>query len=100
MIFTLLNAYYVKQYVCESISIEIDDEILNHIPDFKAQENNFNPEKSLKALSLSDINRLFSDWNCRHVKKNNTDYNSLVDKILYLSKTYNVGGQEELKELR
>jgi len=50
----------------------------------------FNPEKSLKTLSLNDINKIFNEWTCKQNKRSKMDYNNLVDKILYLSKSYNV----------
>ena len=86
-----MNAYYVKQFVCEQLQPEIDSEILQQIPGFKHLYNKkFNPEKSLKTLPLSDINKLFNEWTCRQGKRNRMDFNGLVDKILYLSKSYNV----------
>ena len=91
----LMNAYYVKEFVCESIDLSIDDSITTHIPNFKDKYRKFSAEKSLKTLTLSDINKIFDEWTCRAHNRCKTDYNNLVDKILYLSKTYNVGGQEE-----
>ena len=44
---------------------------------------------------MSDVNKIFNDWTCRKKRKTKTDYNGLVDKILYLSKTYNVGGGDD-----
>lgn len=93
-----MNSYYIKSFVCQDIDIEIKDEISTHIPNFKALYEKFNPDKSLKTLSLIDINKLFNEWTCRCQKKGKIDYNSLVDKILYLSKTYNVNTGEEPKE--
>lgn len=39
----LMNAYYVKEFVCESVSLAIDDEISAHIPDFKKKYEKFHP---------------------------------------------------------
>lgn len=44
---------------------------------------------------LADINDIFEKWTSRAQKKAKTDYNNMVDKILELSKTYNVSGPEE-----
>ena len=63
---------------------------------FRSLYNKFNPDKSLKSLALCDINKIFNEWTCHQKKKTKTDYNSLVDRILYLSKTYNVGGTDDL----
>ena len=57
----------------------------------------FNPEKSLKTLALSDINKIFNEWTYKTNKRAKVDYNNLVDKILYLSKSYNVTGHEDVK---
>lgn len=98
-VFLLMNAYYVKEFLNEKMEPEIDQELNKQIPAFKyLYSKKFNPEKSLKTLSLSDINKIFNEWTFRTNKRTKVDYNSLVDKILYLSKSYNVSNHEDIKE--
>ena len=47
----------------------------------------------LKDASLEELNETFSKWS-QPVKKVKPDYNKLVNRILELSKTYNVTGNE------
>lgn len=98
LVYVLMNAYYVKTYVCEQVGPEIDTDIVKQIPNFKhLYGKKFNPEKSLKTLSLGDVNKMFNEWTCRQDKRTKMDYNNLVDKILYLSKSYNVTSHDENK---
>lgn len=93
-----MNAYYVKEFVGEKLQSSIQLDINSYVQNFKYQYNKkFNPEKSLKTLSLIDINKIFNEWSCKSNKINKIDYNNLVDKILYLSKSYNVNAHEEGK---
>ena len=86
----------MKTFLNESIGLDIEDSIVSHVKNFSALYKSFNPEKCLKSLSFHDVNRIFEEWTCRQKKKQKIDYNSLVDNILYLSKTYNVTGNDEL----
>ena len=88
----------MKSFLNESIGLDIENNIVSHVKNFKVLYRNFNPEKCLKSLSFGDVNRIFEEWTCKQKKKHKIDYNSLVDNILYLSKTYNVGGNDEVTE--
>ena len=78
---------------------EIDHNLAKQVLNFKhLYTKKFNPEKSLKTLSLPDINKIFSEWTLNTNKRIKQDYNSLVDKILYLSKSYNVTAHDDAKE--
>jgi hypothetical protein len=44
---------------------------------------------------LAEVNKIFENWTSRKQVIKKVDYNQMVDNILYLSKTYNVGATED-----
>lgn len=50
-----------------------------------------------------EINKIYESWNpnqSNSLVKNKLDYNKIVDKILFLSKTYNVSGGDEAASVK
>ncbi len=64
------------------------------IPQFTKIYKTWRPDSLLKDAALSDINLTFNGWTLPP-KRPKPDYNQYVNKILELSKTYNVAGNEE-----
>lgn len=64
------------------------------IPQFAKIYQNWRPDSLLKDVSLSELNCTFNSWTLPP-KKSKPDYNQYVNKILELSKTYNVAGNED-----
>ncbi len=44
---------------------------------------------------MQKVNQIFQKWTAKATKKRRLDYNHLVDKILFLSKTYNINNEEK-----
>lgn len=89
----MLNAYHVKSFLNKTTSPQIDSEVLELIPQFAKIYNSWRPESMLKDASLEELNEIFSRWSLPG-KKSKPDYNKLVNRILDLSKTYNVAGND------
>ncbi len=51
------------------------------------------PDSLLKDASLAELNLTFNAWTLPP-RKAKPDYNHLVNKVLELSKTYNVAGND------
>lgn len=91
LLFILLNAYYVKSFLNKEQAPHIDADVLCMIPQFAKIYKNWRPDTLLKDVSLSELNYTFNSWTLPP-KKSKPDYNQYVNKILELSKTYNVAG--------
>lgn len=94
LLLILLNAYYVKSYLLNGSHPEIDSEVIALIPTFSKIYKAWRPDSVVNDATLSELNITFNSWTQPH-KRGKPDYNQLVNKILELSKTYNVGGNEE-----
>lgn len=90
----LLNAYYVKTYLNQGSLPELDSEILSLIPDFAKTYKSWRPDTDLRNDVLLEINQTFCNWTLPQ-RKAKPDYNQLVNKILELSKTYNVNANDD-----
>lgn len=94
LLLILLNAYYVKSYLNKDQSPHIDADVLCMIPQFAKIYKSWRPDNLLKDAGLSELNSTFNGWTLPP-KRPKPDYNQYVNKILELSKTYNVTGNEE-----
>lgn len=63
------------------------------IPNFHKLYKNWRPDSLLKDATLPDLNLTFNNWTLPP-KRPKPDYNHFVNKILELSKTYNVTGND------
>lgn len=60
LIFLLLNGYHVKSnFVISGAEVDIDPMVLEHVPAFRDVYKDWKPEKSVKNISIVDINRFF-----------------------------------------
>jgi hypothetical protein len=94
LLLILLNAYYVKSYLNKDQAPHIDADVLCMIPQFAKIYKSWRPDNLLKDAGLSELNSTFNGWTLPP-KRLKPDYNQYVNKILELSKTYNVTGNEE-----
>lgn len=94
LLLILLNAYYVKSYLNQGMLPELDAEVLSLIPDFSKIYRGWRPDAQLKNDVLLEIGQTFSNWTLPQ-RKAKPDYNQLVNKILELSKTYNVAANDD-----
>ena len=69
------------------------------VPEFARTYQAWRPDSSLQHASLVQLNSTFAKWS-HPQHKGRVDYNQLANKILDLSKTYNMGAAEEEGPLR
>lgn len=92
-LYLLLNAYCVKCYVNGHEQLQLDADILEIVPNFAGVYQRWRPDYSIKDVPLKELNDSFKGW-MGTGKSVKTDYNHMVNRILDLSKSYNVGGNE------
>ena len=94
LLLILLNAYYAKNFLSPEMPPTLDNEILTLIPHFARVYRAWRPDSTLQQASLGELNATFGRWS-HPQRRGRIDYNQLANKILELSKTYNVGAGEE-----
>lgn len=94
LLLILLNAYYVKCFLNVQTDPALDQDLQALIPDFAKVYRTWRPDHTLTEATHAQLNLTFDSWTLP-LRSARPDYNQLVNKILELSKTYNVGGNDE-----
>ena len=98
-VFVLLNGYYAKSFVNKAEGmVRIDKAIRKLMPSFSKINADWTKKKTLKRLTLQEINEIFIKHTFQGVENEVIEnYNVLVDQILEMSKPYNTNKVEEIE---